>query len=82
MIMIMVMIMIMIMLIIMTIIMIMIMIMIMHYDTITFVNFNNFYFVSFTVIPKELAKQCRNGCPIQIEQFCLTWKMLQNSMGI
>ncbi|XP_029677496.1 uncharacterized protein LOC115244186 [Formica exsecta] len=30
------------------------------------------------VIPKELAKQCRNGCPTNIEQFCLTWKMLQN----
>ncbi|CAL1681987.1 unnamed protein product [Lasius platythorax] len=31
------------------------------------------------VIPKELAKQCRNGCPANIEQFCLTWKMLQNN---
>lgn len=30
------------------------------------------------VIPKELAKQCRNGCPANIEQFCLTWKRLQS----
>ncbi|XP_050456488.1 uncharacterized protein LOC126854130 isoform X2 [Cataglyphis hispanica] len=30
------------------------------------------------VIPKELVNQCRNGCPANIEQFCLTWKMLQN----
>ncbi|XP_070159261.1 uncharacterized protein PF3D7_1120600 [Polyergus mexicanus] len=30
------------------------------------------------VIPKELAKQCRNGCPANIEEFCLTWKRLQN----
>ncbi|KAL6428513.1 hypothetical protein ACFW04_007868 [Cataglyphis niger] len=30
------------------------------------------------VIPKELANQCHNGCPANIEQFCLTWKMLQN----
>ncbi|KYN10841.1 hypothetical protein ALC57_17041 [Trachymyrmex cornetzi] len=28
------------------------------------------------IIPKELAKQCRYGCP-SIEQFCLTWKTLQ-----
>ncbi|XP_029167957.1 uncharacterized protein LOC114938259 [Nylanderia fulva] len=31
------------------------------------------------VIPKELAKQCRNGCPTNIEQFCLTWKKLESS---
>ncbi|XP_072764348.1 uncharacterized protein [Anoplolepis gracilipes] len=30
------------------------------------------------VIPRELAKQCYNGCPANIEQFCLTWKTLQN----
>ncbi|XP_072752092.1 uncharacterized protein [Anoplolepis gracilipes] len=30
------------------------------------------------VIHKELAKQCRNGCPTKIQQFCLTWKRLQN----
>lgn len=34
----------------------------------------------YVVIPKELAKQCRNGCPANIEQFCLTWKRLQNCM--
>ncbi|XP_029678138.1 uncharacterized protein LOC115244558 isoform X1 [Formica exsecta] len=30
------------------------------------------------VIPKKLAKQCRNGCPANIEKFCLAWKSLQN----
>ncbi|KAL6440179.1 hypothetical protein ACFW04_003048 [Cataglyphis niger] len=30
------------------------------------------------VIPKELAKQCHNGCPANIKDFCLTWKRLQN----
>ncbi|XP_025155616.1 uncharacterized protein LOC105186730 isoform X2 [Harpegnathos saltator] len=29
------------------------------------------------VISKELLKQCRNGCPAKIEQFCLMWKSLQ-----
>ncbi|KYN35232.1 hypothetical protein ALC56_10407 [Trachymyrmex septentrionalis] len=29
------------------------------------------------IIPKELVKQCRYGCPSKIEQFCLTWKTLQ-----
>ncbi|EZA62559.1 hypothetical protein X777_10189 [Ooceraea biroi] len=29
------------------------------------------------ILPKELARQCRNGCPAKIEQFCLTWKTLQ-----
>ncbi|KYQ58694.1 hypothetical protein ALC60_02342, partial [Trachymyrmex zeteki] len=29
------------------------------------------------IIPKELVKQCRYGCPLKLEQFCLTWEMLQ-----
>jgi len=33
--------------------------------------------LSYLVIPKELVKQCRYGCPSKIEQFCLTWKTLQ-----
>ncbi|KYM99448.1 hypothetical protein ALC62_09795 [Cyphomyrmex costatus] len=31
------------------------------------------------IIPKELVKQCRYGCPLKIEQFCLTWKTLQQN---
>ncbi|KAL6266311.1 hypothetical protein P5V15_003168 [Pogonomyrmex californicus] len=29
-------------------------------------------------IPRELVKQCRYGCPANIEKFCLTWKSLQH----
>ncbi|XP_011863466.1 PREDICTED: uncharacterized protein LOC105559637 isoform X2 [Vollenhovia emeryi] len=33
-------------------------------------------------IPKELVKQCRNGCPTKIEQFCLTWKNVHDNVEI
>ncbi|XP_034176267.2 uncharacterized protein LOC117602409 isoform X1 [Osmia lignaria lignaria] len=30
------------------------------------------------VIPKQLINHCRYGCPTRIDQFCKTWKSLQN----
>ena len=31
------------------------------------------------VIPKQLINHCRYGCPTRIDQFCRTWKSLQNN---
>nr|XP_012219744.1 PREDICTED: uncharacterized protein LOC105670672 isoform X1 [Linepithema humile] len=33
-------------------------------------------------ISKKLAMQCRNGCPANIKQFCLTWETLQNDNNL
>ena len=28
------------------------------------------------VVPKELLKYCRTGCPLKIKEFCEEWKTL------
>lgn len=35
-------------------------------------------FIFYIGIPKKLLRKCRYGCPVNIEQFCKEWELLQN----